>query len=297
MDIKLVKRLCLGTVQFGLDYGIANQRGKISEGEVGQILTYAHQVGIDTIDTGQAYGDSEHVIGKFIEGGMCDFNIITKTPSLNGFEGEGNAKNIIQPSLKALGREKIYGYLVHQFSDYLTHHALWGMMEELKREGIVQKIGFSIYKPEELELLFDRNVPFDIIQFPYSIFDRRFEQYFSRLKEKNIEINVRSVFLQGLAFLNPDTLPEHLVHARDDLKRLIDASKEINVPVHAVCLNFVLLNSDIDIAIIGIDSLEQLKQNIDAVKFLSEVQRIYDDIKAISINDESILLPYNWGVA
>lgn len=294
---KLINKICLGTAQFGLDYGIANQRGRIAVGEIDEILTFASQKGIEALDTGRAYGESENILGRLTSKHPYNFRMTTKTPSLNGFEGEGNAKNIIQPSLKALRREKIYGYLVHQFSDYLTHHALWGMLEELKREGIVQKIGFSIYKPEELELLFDRNVPFDIIQFPYSIFDRRFEQYFSLLRKKNIEINVRSVFLQGLAFLNPDTLPEHLVHARDDLKRLIHESKEINVPVHAVCLNFVLLNSDIDIAVIGIDSLEQLKQNIDAVKFLSEVQRIYDDIKAISINDENILLPYNWKVA
>jgi aryl-alcohol dehydrogenase-like predicted oxidoreductase len=295
MNIELVNKLCLGTVQFGLDYGIANRRGKIPKEEIFEILEYARKVGIDILDTAYSYGESERVIGEFIENNKSNFKIISKLPTLDGNTHEWIEK-IIFDSLSKLKIKSIYGYLVHKFEDFLRNYTLWDVLESLKERKIIKKIGFSIYKTNELEMIFNRNISFDILQIPYSIFDRRFENFFPILKEKSIKIYVRSVFLQGLAFLKLDDLHDSLPKAKDYIKTLQNLSMEKEIPINALCLNFALLNTYIDKIVIGVDSLEHLKQNIEDLDFIEKVKEIYNDLDFLRIKDEDIILPYKWNL-
>jgi aryl-alcohol dehydrogenase-like predicted oxidoreductase len=161
-------------------------------------------------------------------------------PTLDGNTHEWIEK-IIFDSLSKLKIKSIYGYLVHKFEDFLRNYTLWDVLESLKERKIIKKIGFSIYKTNELEMIFNRNISFDILQIPYSIFDRRFENFFPILKEKSIKIYVRSVFLQGLAFLKLDDLHDSLPKAKDYIKTLQNLSMEKEIPINALCLNFALL--------------------------------------------------------
>lgn len=290
----LIPRICLGTVQFGLDYGIANNRGKVPRQEVFEVLKYAQGIGLNTLDTSVAYGDSERIIGEYIEKAPIPFEIVSKIlVDSGGFDPDG-VRLELQGSLQRLKVKKLHGCLIHRFEDFLKHDQLWNVLETFKKENLVEKIGFSLYRPGDLDLIRDRGISFDIIQVPFSIFDRRFEKYFESLKDQNIEIHVRSVFLQGLAFLRPDRLPDNLRSASKTIQDLQRISERHDLSINAICLNYVLLNSFVDKAAVGIDGLEHFRNNIDDLDVLGKVSDIKDDLQDLAISDEEVLLPFKW---
>ena len=289
----MISKICLGTVQFGLDYGIANHRGKVPKPEVFEIFKYAQDIGLKTLDTSMAYGDSEIIIGEFAQE-KIHFKIVSKIVIDSNVFDSNNIRSKLQDSLERLKIKQLYACLIHQFEDFLKHSQIWEVLKTAKKERLVKKIGFSLYRPEDLDLLWDRSVFFDIVQVPFSIFDRRFERYFKLLKEKNIEIHVRSVFLQGLAFLKPDQLSGKLRYASGTIDQLQKISRRYDLSISAICLNYVLLNPFVNKVVIGVDSLEHLKKNIDDLKVLDKVSHLQDDLKGLAISDEEILLPYKW---
>jgi len=290
----MLNKISLGTVQFGLNYGIANKQGKIKERDVYQILDFAYKKGIKILDTGDAYGKSEVVIGHYSSGSNNDFKIVSKLSGLEEYSSK-EAEDKFLATLKRLKKDKIYGYLVHRFEDLSRNKELWDFFKRLKKEGRVKKIGFSLYHPEELKTLLDKKIDFDIVQIPYSVFDQRFKVYASALKNRGVEVYARSVFLQGLFFLNIREIKKHFPSAVGSMERLNKISTDYNVPVHSLCLCFVLLNDFIDKVIIGIDSLEQLKQNIDALKYLSVVRKNFNTIERdLRLDNEEVILPFNW---
>jgi len=283
-------KLALGTAQFGLDYGIYNKKGRLSEKEVFRILKYAIQNGIDVIDTAYAYGDSEKIIGTFIKENKSKIKIISKAPSNN----TQDLKNLFNSSLKRLHSDNLYGYLVHNFNSFIINPGVWETLIKLKNQGKINKIGFSLYYPTEAEYILKKNIKVDILQVPFSIFDQRFSEIFSLLKEKNIEIYVRSIFIQGLIFTNPDKLQGKFVNIRDKLLYLKSLSEDIKVPISGICINFVLLNDLIDKVIVGVDSLRNLKENMKAINHQTEVKNIYSKLFSMKENNEDIILPINW---
>jgi len=293
---KNIAKISLGTVQFGQDYGIANSGGKIDKEEALSILQHAAGWDVESIDTAQAYGESEAVLGELLQKENFNFKITTKLPSLANFE-EGMVEKCIIGSLDRLNIPKVYGYLIHKFENFLQYENLWTELQLLKSKKLVERIGFSLYNPSELVFIFEKGIELDIIQVPYSILDRRFEKYFDELKNKNIEIQVRSVFLQGLPFLKRDQLPGDLLKARKQLDGLHKISNQYQIPMCALCLNFVLLNKAVHRVLIGVDSLMHLRENIQSLGRMDQVEEIYDQLEGLSIDDENILLPYNWNIA
>ncbi|MFH1847094.1 MAG: aldo/keto reductase [Candidatus Omnitrophota bacterium] len=292
----MIKKICLGTVQFGMDYGVANKRGKVPPEEVFDILKYTARQGIGFLDTAGAYGKSESLIGECCRKEMLEFEIVSKLSSVE--QGSAEAEQFIDKKLKCtlsdLGRESLYGYLIHSFKDFVRDPDIWDIFQALKKRKKLGKIGFSLYAREEAEFLEDRQIAFDIVQVPYSVFDRRFEPYFEKWRKKGIKIFARSVFLQGAAFMDPDKLKGILGKAGARLNRLNELSKRYKIPLHAICLNFALLNPDVDHVIIGVDSLGQAKMNLAAVDYASEIQDIMQDLRQLAIEDEDVLLPYLW---
>lgn len=286
-----IRKICLGTAQFGMDYGISNRAGMVSAGEAHDILDYAVKTGIAMLDTAPVYGISEEVIGKFISDHKASFRVVSKMPSASN---RGGIEEMMRRSLDRLKTASLYGYLVHSVEDFLKRPELWDEMTRLKSKGLVGKIGFSVYSPADIEKIFDRKVVFDIIQFPYSIFDRRFEPYLSVFRKKGVEAHARSVFLQGLAFLDPYSLPKNLEKAKDHILRLKRLSYETGVSVSSLCLNFVLANALIDSAVIGVDGLDQLRNNIEETGRLLKIKGMDELLDGISMDDEDILLPYRW---
>ncbi len=288
----LFSRIGLGGVQFGQDYGIANKGGKIPQDGVFDILKLAGDRGINLLDTASCYGDSEAVIGEFIKKNPCPFRVVSKFP-MDPYK-EGRLGQVLRQSLARMNVSRVYGYLAHRLTDVLNDQRLWLDMLEVKRQNLVEKIGFSIYSPRELEELDRRKIKFDLIQFPYSIFDRRFEKCMPGLKQQNIEIHARSIFLQGLVFMKADQLPGHLKEAGAPLRRLADLSLKHGVSIQSLCLNFALLNPHIDRVIMGVDGLRHLEENLKSLEDFDKVRSIYDQLQKLSIGNEDVLLPNRW---
>lgn len=291
----LTKRIALGTAQFGLQYGIANRIGKLAKKEVFAILEFAHKEDINTLDTAYSYGESEEIIGEFTSQCGRGFNITSKMPKLDNEDASAVDRYCLE-TLKRLKQTKIYGYLIHSFDDLLTHRDLWDKLESLKKKGLVDKIGVSIYKIENLEYLLNNNVRFNILQVPYNIFDQRFERYFSVLRKSNVEIYTRSVFLQGLFFWEKNKINKNFPSAKNVIEKLHQISVNYKVPVHSLCLCFVLLHPFIDKIIIGVDSLDQLKQNINSIEYLNRVKDIYELLRSLKFHNEKVILPYKWNL-
>jgi aryl-alcohol dehydrogenase-like predicted oxidoreductase len=283
-------RLCLGTTQFGLDYGISNIHGKIPRNKVMEILNYAQQNNITMIDTASAYGDSESTLGESLREIKRQFKIITKYPS----EQVLSPFLWINTSLQRLRSENIYAYLFHNYSIFQEHPEYVEDMLKIKECGKASKIGFSLYYPSEAEYILQNNVPCDIVQVPYNIFDQRFEKIFPDLKSRDIDIHIRSVFLQGLFFIHPDKLGEHFTGIRHLLHKLSDFATQSKLTISALCLGFVDANKYIDKIIIGVDSLNNLKGNIYNYNKLSDISLDYQQFEYFSIIDENIILPFNW---
>ncbi len=279
-----IQKIGLGTVQFGLNYGINNSVGQVEGEEVKRILQKAQEVGIQTLDTARAYGNSEKVLGEYISN-VDFFEIVSKF---------SKSPNEILNSLQFLKAEKLYGYLFHSFSVFLESPSFFDSLLQLKKEQKVDKIGFSLYYPHELEKLFDQNIVFDLVQIPYNIFDRRFEYLFPELKKRNIEVHVRSIFLQGLFFMPPEKLSAHFDDIKSKLRKLQLQAKEMQLSLATLPLYFVLQNSDIDKAILGVSSVRDLQENLKVVAHFDAIQKLNLDITVFEEDDQNIILPFLW---
>jgi aryl-alcohol dehydrogenase-like predicted oxidoreductase len=284
-----IHRLILGTAQFGLNYGISNQRGQIPQEEVQAILQEAAWAGITTLDTAAAYGNSEQSIGAALAETGAMLRIISKYPP-NTVKG---IRQAFDESLDRLGVTKLHGYLLHSYSTYSHNPAVLDELQELKSGGQVEKVGISLYHPAEAEALLRKNAPVDLVQFPYSVFDRRFEQVLPELQQRGIETHVRSVYLQGLYFMQPARLPQHLQPAAPKLAKLQQLAREQQLPLGALCLGFVLANPYISQVVVGIESLQTLRENISFCGTLVP-EEVLDALQQLKEEDENILLPYKW---
>ena len=273
-------KLVLGTVQFGLQYGV-NSAGRPSGDAVRSILAEAARGGISTLDTSSAYGNSEEILGESITPDE-HFKIVSKYP-----KGETPVGEMFNSSLTRLKVERLYGYLLHHFEVFRNNPRVWDEFRALKESGRVQKIGFSLYSPEELEFILDRKSPFDLLQVPFNIFDKKFLPYMKVLHEQGVEIHVRSTFLQGLFFKDREALPEKLQPMKKYLLMLDELSRESGLSISEIALNHNLHNPYIDGVLIGVDNVQQLKTNIEAI---SDAVVDVD----IIVKEKELLNPVNW---
>ncbi len=287
-------RIVLGTVQFGLNYGISNTKGQVPLDEVCRILEFAHNQGVDTLDTAAAYGESEEVLGRALKETGLNFRIISKLPPV---KATTEVRSIVEASLKKLGVSKLQGYMLHNFSIYKDHPDVLEQLYLLEEEGLISNIGFSFYHPSEAQELLEKKISFKLAQFPYNVFDQRFDEVLPVLKVSGIEAHVRSVFLQGLFFMDTATLPAYFAGVSESIKALQDLAAEAGVPLQALLMYFALNQPSIDKVVIGVDSLAALKQNLSIGQYHEQVQHLLPELIKYKVADENILLPYKWKIA
>ena len=274
------RKIVLGTVQFGLQYGI-NSEGRPDEAAVREILSEAREAGVATLDTSSAYGNAEEVLGRCMPADR-PFRLVSKYP-----KGAASVQEVFAASASRLGVDRLYGYLLHHFEVYRDRPAVWEEFLGLKEEGKVQKIGFSLYSPQELETILEREAPFDLLQVPFNLFDRKFLPYMEELHRKGVEIHVRSTFLQGLFFKDRDALPEKLAPMRKYLLQLDEYARETGLTIAELALNYNLQQPCIDGVLIGVDNMAQLRANLASVK---EIPVKLD----MEIREQELLNPVNW---
>lgn len=278
-------KLGLGTVQFGCNYGISNKNGQVNRETVKEILAYAKENGINTLDTASLYGNSESVLGSF---DLTGFNVITKTTKIDkNLSKEENLKvlkNGLENSKANLADNKLYGIMFHEANDLLSGMGedLWNLLVEFKNKGFVQKIGVSVYTPDQL-LKIIKEYKIQIVQLPLNLLDQRFATVLGILKDKNIEIHTRSTFLQGLLLMNSDEIDDYF----NDIKFLLN---DIPEPKLSYTLDFVKNLKQIDKIIVGCTTKNELQEII--MMYNKEVKRI--DYSRFKINDEQFILPQNW---
>lgn len=293
-------KLGLGTVQFGLNYGISNKIGKIPQAEVAQILKKAREK-IDFLDTAFHYGESEAVLGSVLDRGSS-FKMITKTRQFKkGVIARQDAevlKSDFQNSLKLLKQESVYGLLMHRpddlSSDLLAENAEWlfDALLELKSSGRVKKIGISIYTPEQGARILER-FPVDLIQLPLNWLDQRFLEngFLARLKTRGIEIHARSVFLQGLLLMDPDTLSDFFDPFKAHLQACRDRFQKAGLSRLEAALQFVLGQKNMDGLVFSVTSVRELEE----ILRVAETPRSFNfDFSSCALHDGRIINPLSW---
>lgn len=293
--VKSISRLGLGTVQFGMAYGMAKPLQPVPLSTIRNILRIAHEQGIRVIDTAPAYGGSEDMIGRTLPE-EHRFHIVTKTLAVRSNTiTKDDARRLRQTflhSISTLRQTVLHGLLVHHTDDLMIKNGSYLMDEmlRLKQDGLVRKIGVSVYTARQIDQILSQ-YKIDIIQIPLSVFDQRLIQsgHIKRLKELAIEIHARSVFLQGALLLSQDRLPPYFAAARKLIRQYHQAIQTANVSLPAAALNFIAQIPDIDCILIGVNSAQELQENIAA--FRCNVTLSYDQF---AINDETIVNPSLW---
>ena len=284
--------LGLGTVQFGLPYGISNQTGQVPYKELQKILEFAKKTEIQILDTAMAYGESESILGQV---GVSEFKVITKLAPI-----PNNQKNIshwiydsVSSSLEKLKINSLHGLLLHRCENLLGElgEQVYSAVQELKNSQKILKFGVSIYSPYELESI-PHTYQLDIVQSPLNVIDRSLltSGWLKKLKSKNTEIHVRSVFLQGLLLMSEETRPlkfQRWNYLWNLWHSWLEQSK-IN-PLEA-CLGFIKSIEGIDTVIVGVESYFQLKEIHSA--FLSKKQ--YSIPRDLESTDPFLINPSLW---
>lgn len=287
----MINHLALGTAQFGLPYGIANTNGQVEHNTAGSILHFAKSKGMDTIDTAISYGDSEQCLGKI---GVNSWRIITKLPEVPNtcIDVALWVDEQVQGSLSRLKLKRLAGLLLHSPNQLLgpKGNQLWAALQNLKRDNIVEKIGYSIYEPTQLDLLWSPFNP-DLVQAPFNVLDRRLIKsgWLQRMSESGVEVHVRSVLLQGLLLMNEKNRPNKF-DRWCNLWTAWDAWLRVHgLTALQACIAFVMADPRISRVIVGVESLNQLEEILDS---------IYTNIKVypeeLDINDLDLINPSRW---
>jgi uncharacterized protein len=288
----LNSKLILGTVQFGMDYGINNKKGKPSFSKVKDILDFASLKGINLLDTAEAYGNSQSVIGKYHKGCSEKFNIITKF-SDKRIDLPKNIIKRVNDNITTLNVDFLYSYMFHSFDDYKKYFSLFkNDLISLKKINKIKKIGVSLHSNDEIVQVL-KNDQIHLIQLPFNLLDNsnQREEILLKAKSKNIEIHTRSVFLQGLFFKDFNKVSGSLLDFRQDLNKLNNlVSKD---RMNDLALNYVCSKDYIDGVLLGVDSVDQLKSNIYCIES-NTTKDIICEVDKIDIINKKMLNPANW---
>lgn len=285
-------KLAIGSAQFGLNYGLSNYSGKVSNQEVIKILKTAKTSGINFLDTAIAYGDSESSLGL---SGVSSFKIITKLGSID--ERTNIKENIFQQingSLSRLNVSYLQGILLHDSKILLANNSdqVYQALLDLKQAGLVKKIGISIYETRELDDVLSK-FEIDMVQAPLNIFDQRLisSGWDIQLKKMGIELHVRSVFLQGLLLMKSSERPEYFQPWKILLNKYDDWLVDAGISNIEACINPILQMDSVDKVIIGIESSKQLKE------IIALTDKKHVEIPAfLSSQDLSLINPVMWKI-
>lgn len=298
-----LNKLTLGTVQFGLNYGINNPRGKPSRKKSLEMLNFAFEKGIRVFDTAYAYGEAEEILGEFSQSRNLGekIKIITKLKPniISESKSQKTVYDIIagnlKKSLKKLKRDYVDGYLFHTPA-YIRNKKLVDSLSRLKEQGLVKNIGVSVY--EEKDAVYAAKLDnVDYIQVPYSIFDQRLDRTdFFQLANKNGKtVFARSAFLQGLFFMSEEKIPSYLQKAKVYFKELDKIIVKYNLSRQQAALLFSLKNKNIDYVVFGVDNINQLKEDINIAEQNLDCEQCLKELNNKFINmEKNIIFPSLW---
>lgn len=289
---------CIGTAQFGMDYGVANTTGQLNQSEIDLIVKYAIENNFEYFDTAQSYGNSEITLGLALEKikRPNDVKVISKLSPILKKKNKDNIVQSVRLSIELLNISHLYGFMAHSLKDFYSKSFL-SAMDILKEKGLIVKGGVSVYTPDEaIKAL--KNPELEILQIPFNLLDRRWLdlEIFKKAEEKNIQLFLRSIFLQGLIFLENGELKERgFSWACPLLNRYREILK--NFSISPIELTFGILSKipGENVIVMGLDSFQQMQTNINAInstKINSDVAESW--WKQIPEFPEKLLNPALW---
>ena len=282
---KLVK-LVIGAAQFGSNYGITN-KSQISNQDINAIIKLAKKKHINYIDTSPDYPGSQKILGSC---NIKKFNIITKLPIFknNKTISFKNVVALLEDSKKDLKKKNFEALLLRTPTKLINSKLDWKKLIKLKEKQSISKLGYTIYNPDELKLIYKKYKP-DVIQLPFNIFDRRFDEtgWLDRLSNDGIEIHVRSVFLQGLLLLDPKSFPNKLEAKKDIFILYNNWLKDNNYSKLQSCLSLPLTDNRISKVLVGLNSFSHFKEIINTSVKEINYPKWMSKIDASIINPQS----------
>lgn len=289
-------KIGLGTVQFGMRYGISNQEGQTLPAEVSRILAAAQRFGVSIIDTAALYGSSEEVLGATLPDSN-EFRLVTKTIRIDA--DRITAADVLRveqgftDSLAKLRRQSVYGLMLHNADDLLADggEQLAELLEGLKRSGRVTKVGVSVYTGRQIDEILNR-FDVDLVQLPINVLDQRLLKggQLDRLKSRGVEVHARSAFLQGVLLMDPDTLPAYFSPARERLLEYHGFIREQGLSPVRAALGFLAARSEIDVIVCGVVNCRQFTELCQSAEPLANL-----DFSRFALDAAALLDPSQWG--
>lgn len=291
----VLNKLVLGTVQLGLPYGVNNSIGQPTLQEACSLLQLAYERGIRYLDTAEAYGNSQSVIGTYHSKHKAEsFSVITKYSGQQSGADGNNFKSHFLKNLDTLSISSLDAYLFHNFDVY-RNFEYWGVLETLVKENYLKQIGVSVYTNEQA-LAASSDERISVVQLPFNLLDNfnRRGEVLQTLKQKGKEVHIRSVFLQGLFYKNRHNLGK-LSPLKENLLQLDSLAQSYNVSIGTLALAYCLKQPCIDKVLIGVETKSQL---LDNTRMAIEVNNVDDGmfstIDAIETAVPHLLNPVNW---
>jgi uncharacterized protein len=286
----MLNKIILGTAQFGMNYGIANKKGKIKLSEIFKILNFLKKKKINILDTANSYKSSESEIGRYFFKTKNKFKIITKY----SFKNSNTLSKQFKKTFSSLGYlpDTIIAHSCEDYLNPLFHKEV----KIIKNKYFIKKLGVSIYNVEELNKVLDYKKP-DVIQVPINIFDKRFfdKKIIKILKKRSVKIIGRSVFLQGLLFKDKEYILKNFKNIKKEYFQLLKIAKSEKVSLSQLSLIWAFNLKELDKIVIGVDSLDHLRENLDTLKKKISKKSLLQ-IQKINLNNNKIIIPYLWKI-
>ncbi len=285
-------KLGLGTAQFGFAYGIANA-ARTPRAEVAAALAYAQEAGVRVLDTAPGYGEAEALIGQLCPGGG-GFRIVSKTAP--NARTPADLRDAFSRTLDSLRAAKLYALLEHRPAQLLGERGQerFDVLLGLRAEGLVERVGASVYSRAEIDALLER-FPIELIQLPLSLLDQRLirDGTLARLRARGVEVHARSVLLQGALALAPAALPAFLASARESFERAHAEARSRGRSAVALAVAFAASLAEVEVAIVGAATRAQLAELIEAASLSVDPA----ELASLALADQNVLDPSRWPVA
>jgi aryl-alcohol dehydrogenase-like predicted oxidoreductase len=289
-------KMMLGTVQFGLNYGIANVSGKPSYGTVCDILKTAYDCGVNCLDTSPAYGDSEEVLGRALKelGLVGKMHVITKVENMNSLtltdsEAEKRITESVENSLRRLRMESLAACLMH-FEDDIIYT---GILQRLKQRGLICGAGVSLETDRQFNAVNASCITH--LQLPYNVFDKRFDTLLPEVRKKGIKVFTRSAYLQGLLLMPEENILPKLNEVIPVRRRLEKLAAAAGITMAELCIRFVLSNPAVTSILTGVDNVKQLRENTQLLSKGPLPEDLHKEVNvAVPLLPETIIRPFFW---
>ncbi len=296
-----LSRLMLGTVQFGMPYGVANRAGQPGYSDVLAMVAAAIEGGVNCFDTAAAYGNSEEVLGRALhELGVTEkVVIVTKVLPLTPAEmaDETLAEQAIEKSLRESQRrlrlDVLPIVLFHRESDAVHLAAL----QRLRSKGLLKHAGVSCDNQPGPAAGFVGAGNASALQIPGNVLDRRHQEsgLFQKAAAQGVGVFMRSVYLQGLLVMPEEAIPPALSVVIPVRRRLAEIAAAAGMTLAELAVRYLLSQPGVTCVLAGVDTVAQIQEN---VALFGRGTLSADTLKAIDAAvpalPEPVLTPSQW---